>query len=208
MGKFSSSNFDAYAAALRKRESSDDYTKVNERGYTGAYQFGKAALIDAGFMDRSGNWTSYARSHGVNSWEDFKANPAAQDIAFQNFTEQNWKYLKNHFSYVGQTIGGVPITVSGMLAGAHLVGQRDLKRFLNSGGAEVPIDGNNVPVTEYMRKFAGHNFIFGNRKGFGGEAVSPCSDGVHENDRCAVLFCCCGFGARSLFRPQSRSAGF
>ena len=168
MSKFSSSNFDAYAAALRKRESSDSYTIVNEHGYTGAYQFGKDALIDAGFMDRGGNWTSYARSHGVGSWDDFKANSTAQDVAFQNLTEQNWKYLRNHFRYVGQTIGGVPITVSGMLAGAHLVGHGAVKRFLNSGGATVPKDGNHVPVTEYMRRFAGYDFIFGNRKGFGG----------------------------------------
>src|SRR5262245_54692433 len=116
MSQFSSPNFDAYAAALRKRESSGNYTVVNGRGYTGAYQFGKPALVDAGFMDRSGNWTGHARSYGVNSWDDFKATPAAQDAAFQNLTEQNWKYLKNHFHYVGQTIGGVPVTVSGMLA--------------------------------------------------------------------------------------------
>jgi hypothetical protein len=60
MSKFKDPNFDAYAAAIRKRESSDDYTIVNHLGYAEAYQFGKPALIDAGLMDRSGNWTSYA----------------------------------------------------------------------------------------------------------------------------------------------------
>lgn len=169
MSKFKSANFDAYAAAIRQRESSGDYTRVNDGGYTGAYQFGKSALIDAGFMDRSGNWTSYAQSLGINSMEDFKNNPEAQDTAFQNLTKKNWDYLRNYLPYVGKTIGGVPITVSGLLAGAHLVGQGDVKKFLDSNGTIVPVDGNGTPVTEYMKKFGGYDFKFdNNRKGFGG----------------------------------------
>jgi hypothetical protein len=57
MGQFNGANFDAYAKAIRQRESSGDYTRVNQLGYTGAYQFGKPALIDASFMDKAGNWT-------------------------------------------------------------------------------------------------------------------------------------------------------
>jgi hypothetical protein len=56
-----------------------------------------------------------------------------------------------------------------MLAGAHLVGHAAVKRFLDSGGAIVERDGNGVPVTDYMRKFAGYDFIFdNNRKAFDG----------------------------------------
>lgn len=169
MSKFKSANFDAYAAAIRQRESSGDYTKVNDGGYTGAYQFGKSALIDAGFMDQSGSWTSYAQSLGVNSMEDLKNNPEAQDTAFQNLTEKNWDYLRNYLPYIGQTIGGVPITVSGLLAGAHLVGHGGVKKFLDSNGTSVPVDGNGTPITEYMKKFGGYDFSFdNNRKGFGG----------------------------------------
>ena len=169
MGQSNSANFDAYAKAIRQRESSGDYTQVNQFGYTGAYQFGKPALIDAGFMDKGGNWTDYARSLGVNSWDSFKNNPQAQDIAFQNFTEKNWDYLRGYFPYVGQTIAGVPITVSGMLAGAHLVGAGAVREFLDSGGTIVRPDGNGVPITDYMRQFGGHHFIFDtDRKRFGG----------------------------------------
>jgi hypothetical protein len=107
-------------------------------GYTGAYQFGKSAIVDAGFMEKSGNWTDYAQSLGVDSWEAFKNNPQAQDVAFQNLTEKNWDYLQNYMSYVGQPIGGVKVTVSGMLAASHLVGNGALKQFLSSNGAAVP----------------------------------------------------------------------
>jgi hypothetical protein len=169
MGQSNSANFDAYAKTIRQRESSGDYTQVNQFGYTGAYQFGKPALIDAGFMDKGGNWTDYARSLGVNSWDSFKNNPQAQDIAFQNFTEKNWDYLRSYLPHVGQTVAGVPITVSGMLAGAHLVGAGAVKEFLDSGGTIVRPDGNGVPITDYMRQFGGHNFLFDtDRKRFGG----------------------------------------
>jgi hypothetical protein len=169
MGQSNSARFDEYAKAIRQRESSGDYTRVNQFGYTGAYQFGKPALIDAGFMDKGGNWTDHARSIGVDSWDSFKNNPQAQDIAFQNFTEKNWDYLRSYFPHVGQTVAGVPITVSGMLAGAHLVGARAVRDFLDSGGTIVRQDGNGVPITDYMRQFAGHNFMFDtDRKGFAG----------------------------------------
>jgi hypothetical protein len=101
--------------------------------------------------------------------EDFRSNPEAQDTAFHNLTVKNWNYLRNYLPYVGQTIGGVRITLSGLLAGAHLVGNGAVKQFLDSNGVNVPEDGNHVPVTEYIRKFAGHDFRFDNdTKGFGG----------------------------------------
>jgi hypothetical protein len=61
---FSSSQFSAYAAALRQRESTNNYQSVSTtNGYTyyGAYQFGPSALTDAGFLDEQGNWTSLAK---------------------------------------------------------------------------------------------------------------------------------------------------
>ena len=45
------------------------------------------------------------------------------------------------------------ITLSGLLAGSHLVGAGAVKEFLDSSGKIVPKDGNDVPVTEYMKKF-------------------------------------------------------
>ncbi|MBR0959861.1 hypothetical protein [Bradyrhizobium japonicum] len=153
-------NFRNYAAALRGRESSGDYSIINKHGYAGAYQFGRSALIDAGFIDRKGQWTPYAASLGVNSLETFRSNPAAQDTAFQNLVEKNWDYLRSHMHYVGQTVGGIPITVSGLLAGAHLVGASQVKQFLDSGGVTVKKDGNGTPVTEYLKKFAGYDFAF------------------------------------------------
>ncbi|WP_129274817.1 hypothetical protein [Bradyrhizobium betae] len=174
-------NFRNYAAALRGRESSGDYSIVNNHGYAGAYQFGRPALIDAGFMDRKGRWTPYAASLGVDSLEAFRNNSAVQDTAFQNLVEKNWDYLRSHMHYVGQTVGGIPITVSGLLAGAHLVGASKVKEFLDSDGAKIAIDGNRTPVTEYMKKFAGYDFAFdadpGTLRGIVGGPGSRAGDG-------------------------------
>ena len=175
MNRLASRDFGAYAAAIRQRECSGDYSQVNRYGYTGAYQFGKPALIDAGFLDKKGQWTPYAVSLGVDSWQAFKNNPEAQDTAFQNFTKKNWSYLKDYKSYVGQTIGGIPVTVSGMLAGAHLVGAGAVREFLRSGGTKIPRDGNGVPVTEYMKKFGGYDFPVNGSRGSPG---SPSGDRI------------------------------
>ena len=167
---FSSSQFSAYAAAIRQRESTDNYQNVSTKEgdtFYGAYQFGPSALTDAGFLDEQGNWTTLAKSFGVSSYSTFLSTPSAQDAAFQNFTEKNFDYLRDYQSYIGKTIGGVHITESGMLPGAHLVGQGYVKRFLSSNGEIRRHDGNGTPITEYMTKFSHYNFTFpANSSGF------------------------------------------
>jgi len=121
---------------------------------------GSLALQDAGFQDKSGNWTTLARSFGVNSDSTFRSHPAAQDAAFQNYAERNFEYLHNYRSYLHSTIDGIYITEAGLLAGAHLVGHRDVENFLTSNGGEVAHDGNHVPVTEYLKEFANYHFTF------------------------------------------------
>ncbi|MGH6866506.1 MAG: hypothetical protein ACREDO_10135 [Methyloceanibacter sp.] len=54
-------------------------------------------------------------------------------------------------AFDGQVIDGIKITVSGMLAGAHLVGAGNLNEFLLSGGDSAGGDGNNVSVRSYVR---------------------------------------------------------
>ncbi len=168
---YSSSQFAAYAAAIRQRESSDDYSKVNKSKHLGAYQFSSegrnTGLQAAGFQDANGNWTALAKRLGVDSVASFLSTPTAQDIAFQNYTERNFYYLRNFQSYIGKTIGGIHITESGMLAGAHLVGQGYVKRFLISNGKIIKHDQNGTPITEYMIKFSHFNFTFpANSSGF------------------------------------------
>ena len=144
------------------RESSLDHNARNRFGYVGLFQMGEAALQDAGYYrgdatranDWTGHWTGLG---GVNSLADFQARPDVQVqaiVAYHNQLVAQIGRLGLNRS-IGSTIGGTPITLSGLVAGAHLVGVGNLQEFVNSRGATVPRDGNGVPITSYIAAFGG-----------------------------------------------------
>lgn len=149
--------------ALARRESSMDPQAHNPYGYVGLFQMGEAALIDAGYYrsdgtgrnDWVGAWTGV---NGVSSLEDFKNNPQAQAAAITAYHARVWSYIQAQGleRYLGQTVGGVEMTRSGMIAAAHLVGTGNLGTFLRSNGTIVPRDGNRTPITEYASRFGGY----------------------------------------------------
>lgn len=57
--------------------------------------------------------------------------------------------------YVGQSINGVPVTVEGMRAVAHLGGNQGLARFLESGGRYNPSDANGTRLSDYLDRHGG-----------------------------------------------------
>jgi hypothetical protein len=149
--------------ALARRESSLNPQAQNPYGYVGLFQMGEAALIDAGFYrpdgtgrnDWRGTWTG---AGGVTSLQAFKDSPAAQVAAVTAYHQRLWATIQalGLDRYVGQTVGGVQMTRSGMIAAAHLVGAGNLATFLRSGGVTVPRDGNGTPLTEYAARFGGY----------------------------------------------------
>jgi len=158
-------NYEDFLRALGYRESSGRYNIENRYGYLGKYQMGEMALKDAGYYkgdstprknDWIGEWTG---KDGVWSKEDFLNNPQAQENAIREFHRKVWKYIKalGLDKYVGRRIGGIIITESGLLGGAHLVGVLNLKRFLNSNGQIIPRDGNKVPITHYIELLNGYD---------------------------------------------------
>lgn len=134
---------------IRQSEGSGDYGTNTGNGYYGVYQMGKGALIDVGYMRGDGSWTG---KNGVNSLQAFLSNPTAQDAAFLEYGERNLNYLGSWQQYVGQTVGGVPVTRGGLIAGAHLVGAGGLKDWLISGGScsGRAVDGNGTCAGTYV----------------------------------------------------------
>jgi integrating conjugative element protein (TIGR03758 family) len=147
---------------LAVRESGLKPNAINPFGYIGLFQMGEAALQDAGYYqgdltrknDWSGAWTG---RDGIGSLAEFFARPDAQVqaiVAYHNtLVAQIKKSGLDHA--IGKTIGGVEITLSGLVAGAHLVGMGNLKTFINSSGSTLPRDGNGVPITTYMAELGG-----------------------------------------------------
>lgn len=147
---------------LGMRESRLDPSARNPFGYIGLFQMGEAALQDAGYyrgdMTRANDWIgSWTGAGSINSLGDFYARPDSQVqaiVAYHNRLVAQIRSLGLDLA-VGSTVGGVPVTLSGLVAGAHLVGIGNLQTFINSSGGTVPRDGNGVPISKYMAELGG-----------------------------------------------------
>ena len=86
--------------------------------------------------------------------EQFKANPKAQ-VAVSNwhFNDIDNNIRKNGYDQmVGQSIGGVPISMDGMRAMAHLGGFGGLSKFITSGGTHNPADSFGTSLAAYGKR--------------------------------------------------------
>lgn len=152
-----------FLKAVATKESSMNAGVTNGLGYVGLFQMGTAAMTDAGYYKSNGtasnSWQgTFTGKNGVTSLAQFKANPDLQVQAITDYYSKLQSYV-NYYGlnqYVGKTVNGVPITESGLIAGAHLVGIGSLKQYLESGGSVIPKDGNGVPVTQYITQFGGY----------------------------------------------------
>ena len=138
-----------FIAKLFQRESSGRPNIVKKAGgYIGGFQFSKKALKDIG----KGHITA----------KKFKKNPKMfsypdQVKALSDYMKKNEYYLRDYMDYIGKIINGIEITKSGMLAAAHLVGQKKVKKFLTSNGKQDPHDGNGTKCSTYMSEFSGYD---------------------------------------------------
>ena len=124
------------------RESSNNYKAVNQFGYLGKYQFGRKTLNAIGF-------------DSISNYE-FLSNPSIQEEAMLVLLQKNKHTLRREIkNYVGQTINGIYITESGILAAAHLGGAGNVRKFFRKGYEFK--DGNGTKMTSYMVRFAGYD---------------------------------------------------
>jgi hypothetical protein len=138
-------NHTKFLEDLGMRESSGNYKAVNQFGYLGKYQFGRRTLNALGYEEVSNR--------------EFLSNGSIQEEAMYALLTHNRKILRRQISkYVGQTIAGVYITESGLLAAAHLAGPGNVKKFLRKGYEFK--DGNGTKMTSYMIKFSNYRLEF------------------------------------------------
>ena len=124
------------------RESSNNYKAVNQFGYLGKYQFGRKTLNAIGFKD-------------ISNYE-FLSNPEIQEEAMLVLLQKNKHTLRREIKkYVGETVNGIYITESGILAAAHLGGAGNVRKFFRKGYEFE--DGNGTKMTSYMIRFADYN---------------------------------------------------
>jgi hypothetical protein len=136
---------DRFLYEIGLRESSNNYHAVNQFGYLGKYQFGRKTLDALGYRNVTNR--------------QFLENESLQEEAMYALLTHNRKVLRRQISkYVGQTVGGVYITESGLLAAAHLAGPGNVRKFLRKGSEFK--DGNGTKMTSYMRKFSNYKLEF------------------------------------------------
>ena len=126
------------------RESSGNYHAVNQFGYLGKYQFGRKTLNALGYDEVTNR--------------EFLENHSLQEEAMFALLIHNKKILRRQIEkYHGETLHGIEITESGLLAAAHLAGPGNVKKFLRKGYEFK--DGNGTKMTEYMVKFSGYKLV-------------------------------------------------
>ncbi len=138
-------NHNQFLEDLGMRESSGNYKAVNQFGYLGKYQFGRKTLNALGFDNVTNR--------------EFLENPSIQEEAMFALLLHNKNILRRTIKkYHNDTINGIHITESGILAAAHLAGPGNVKKFFRKGYEFK--DGNGTKMTSYLIKFSDYKLEF------------------------------------------------
>ncbi|NJM68318.1 MAG: LysM peptidoglycan-binding domain-containing protein [Acaryochloris sp. RU_4_1] len=156
------------------------YLAENQLGFMGKYQFGEPLLIDLGYYaadvyyghgaDRN-NWQgTWKGKQGIGSKAAFQNSPQAQESAIREAFHLNWTRINNTFAAQGKSVNDyldrvmtfndrgvattVTITLSGLLAGAHLRGSGGVENLLLKG--QVDHDENSTSILKYVDEYGGY----------------------------------------------------
>lgn len=138
-------SLDSFLKDIAFKESSGNWKSINSLGYIGLYQFGGIALKEVG-LDGKIDAESFRNNPGIFP-------PEMQHEKMKELMSKNWYYMRKYHDRVGTEVDGIPITKSGMIAAAHLVGAKSVRQYLKSNGKINRADANGVRVSDYMSKF-------------------------------------------------------
>ena len=156
------------------------YRSANSLGFIG-YQFGEALLIDLGYYEDDvyylggdtknrwdGTWTG---KNGVDSLETFMT-AEKQEVAIQEAFGFNLQIIETQLGYQGLSLDdfigetftyrdvdgsevAVEISVTGLMAAAHLRGAFGTVNLLLGGGAST--DENGTSILRYIETYGGYD---------------------------------------------------
>jgi hypothetical protein len=138
------SEFLRFMTDLGRRESGNNWLCINRIGCFGEWQFAESTLQYLGFKKIT--------------LKKFRANPGIfpremQMKAMRTLIRANLTLLTDYECFIGDTIKGILVTRSGMIAAAHLGGAGSLKKYLITKGAIDHHDSFGTAISSYLRKF-------------------------------------------------------
>lgn len=146
--KYHESEFTRFINDLGYRESKNNWASVNQIGCFGEWQFAESTLKYLGFRKIT--------------LKKFRTDPfifprELQTEALKSLIRVNLIYLKDFEQYKGDSIKGIKITKSGMIAASHLGGAGSLKKFLNSEGRVNKKDLFGTSISDYLKTFSSYD---------------------------------------------------
>lgn len=146
--KHHESEFSRLINDLGYSESRNNWLSVNLIGCFGEWQFAESTLKFLGYRKVT--------------LKKFKANPEIfpremQLKALNSLIKVNLILLTDYEHFIGDSIRGVIISKSGMIAASHLGGAGSLKKFLNSNGEINKKDVLGTSIYDYMKKFGNYD---------------------------------------------------
>ncbi|NSW94322.1 MAG: hypothetical protein HPY62_06395 [Bacteroidales bacterium] len=142
--KHHEAEFDRFVRDLGYRESANNWLCINLIGCFGEWQFAEGTLHTLGF--RQVTLKKFKK-------DPYIFPPELQRLALESLIRANLSLIGNYEDYVGDTIMGVVVTKSGIIAAAHLGGYRSVQKFLASRGKINKKDVLGTSVFNYMKRF-------------------------------------------------------
>jgi hypothetical protein len=142
------SEFSRFINDLGYSESGNNWLSVNQIGCFGEWQFDESTLQYLGFRRIT--------------LKKFMANPEIfprelQLKVLKTLIKVNLAFLMDYEHFIGDSINGVVITKSGMIAASHLGGAGSLQKFLSSNGRINKEDILGTSIFDYLKKFRKYN---------------------------------------------------
>lgn len=142
---------------LSGRKDAKALKHFNKYGYVGPYQLGTMALQEANILKKNlhgkgqkakimdpANWIG-----GKASQDAFFGNARIQEDALKRYTARNFRYIKETLRTHGITDKD---TIMGYLAGTHLAGQKNVKKYIRENGSNF-VDANGTSIDVYRNGF-------------------------------------------------------
>jgi hypothetical protein len=143
--KYHESELSRFINDLGYSESGNNWQCINQIGCFGEWQFDESTLKYLGYRKIT--------------LKKFMANPGIfprelQLKALKTLIRVNLLILMDYEHFIGDSINGLVITKSGMIAASHLGGAGSLEKFLNSNGRINKKDVLGTSIYAYLKKFS------------------------------------------------------